>query len=146
MDRGNWRRAVRMGMVSSIKGKQGRRSLTRLHSLVALKVLLGLSLLSYSALRQAGMEEREAEDAVNDFGRPAVGESKEETASCRSRSEQSMKQDKSTPGVQQADNRVSVPRRGRLARVHLSGFSEIAYRRQDGGDRQEGEEVEAGRG
>ncbi|GFZ42864.1 hypothetical protein JCM24511_00582 [Saitozyma sp. JCM 24511] len=57
----------------------GELSLTRLHSLVALKVLLGLSLLSYSALRQAGMEEREAEDAVNDFGRPAVGESKEET-------------------------------------------------------------------
>jgi len=46
--------------------------------LVAVKILLGLGLLSYSALRQAGMEEREAEDAVNDFGRPGVGESKEE--------------------------------------------------------------------
>jgi hypothetical protein len=47
-------------------------------TLVALKIMLGLGLLSYSALRQAGMEEREAEDAVNDFGRPGVGESKEE--------------------------------------------------------------------
>jgi hypothetical protein len=47
-------------------------------SLVALKILLGLSLLSYSALRQAGMKEREDEDAVNDFGRSAVGERKEE--------------------------------------------------------------------
>lgn len=47
-------------------------------SLVALKILLGLSLLSYSALRQAGMKEREAEDSVNDFGRSAVGERKEE--------------------------------------------------------------------
>lgn len=47
-------------------------------TLVAVKIMLGLGLLSYSALRQAGMEEREAEDAVNDFGRPGVGESKEE--------------------------------------------------------------------
>ena len=51
------------------------------YSLVALKILLGLSLLSYSALRQAGMDAREAEDAVNDFGRTAVGESKEEAVS-----------------------------------------------------------------
>jgi hypothetical protein len=50
-------------------------------SLVALKILLGLSLLSYSALRQAGMEEREAEDQINDFGRSAVGERKEEAVS-----------------------------------------------------------------
>jgi len=50
-------------------------------SLVALKILLGLSLLSYSALRQAGMKEREAEDMVNDFGRSAVGERKEEAVS-----------------------------------------------------------------
>jgi hypothetical protein len=55
--------------------------LTHSDSLVALKVLLGLSLLSYSALRQAGMDEREAEDAVNDSGRSAVGESKEEAVS-----------------------------------------------------------------
>ncbi|KAK1920829.1 eukaryotic membrane protein family-domain-containing protein [Papiliotrema laurentii] len=48
--------------------------------LVALKILLGLSLLSFSAVRQAGMEEREREDKVNDFGRAPVGESKEETA------------------------------------------------------------------
>jgi hypothetical protein len=52
-------------------------------SLVALKILLGLSLLSYSALRQAGMKEREEEDAVNDFGRSAVGERKEEAVSSR---------------------------------------------------------------
>jgi hypothetical protein len=52
-------------------------------SLVALKILLGLSLLSYSALRQAGMKEREEEDAVNDFGRSAVGERKEEAVSFR---------------------------------------------------------------
>ncbi|WVW79706.1 hypothetical protein I302_101676 [Kwoniella bestiolae CBS 10118] len=47
--------------------------------LVFLKVILGLALLSFSAIRQEGMEAREAEDAVNDFGRSAVGESKEET-------------------------------------------------------------------
>ncbi|WRT65422.1 uncharacterized protein IL334_002365 [Kwoniella shivajii] len=47
--------------------------------LVFLKVILGLALLSFSAMRQEGMDAREAEDAVNDFGRSAVGESKEET-------------------------------------------------------------------
>ncbi|WVQ73897.1 hypothetical protein IAR50_003478 [Cryptococcus sp. DSM 104548] len=46
--------------------------------LVFLKIILGLSLLGYSAMRQEGMEEREEEDKVNDFGRSAVGESKEE--------------------------------------------------------------------
>ncbi|GMK54546.1 hypothetical protein CspeluHIS016_0111320 [Cutaneotrichosporon spelunceum] len=46
--------------------------------LVGLKILLGLGLLSFSTLRQAGMEEREAQDAVNDFGRGPVGISKEE--------------------------------------------------------------------
>lgn len=30
-------------------------------------------------MRQEGMDEREAEDSVNDYGRSAVGESKEET-------------------------------------------------------------------
>ena len=55
--------------------------MTCLYSLVALKILLGLSLLSYSALRQAGMADREAEDVVNDFGRAAVGERKEEAVS-----------------------------------------------------------------
>lgn len=50
---------------------------------MALKILLGLSLLSFAALRQAGMEQREEEDRINDFGRPAVGESKDETASLR---------------------------------------------------------------
>ncbi|WWC68948.1 uncharacterized protein I206_102884 [Kwoniella pini CBS 10737] len=47
--------------------------------LVFLKVILGLALLSFSATRQEGMDQREAEDKVNDFGRSAVGESKEET-------------------------------------------------------------------
>ncbi|KJE02403.1 hypothetical protein I311_03800 [Cryptococcus gattii NT-10] len=47
--------------------------------LVFLKIILGLSLLGFSAMRQEGMDEREAEDSVNDYGRSAVGESKEET-------------------------------------------------------------------
>lgn len=49
--------------------------------LVALKIMLGLGLLSFAAVRRNGMEEREREDEVNDFGRSAVGESKEETVS-----------------------------------------------------------------
>lgn len=71
-----------LGVVSRVIS----RSTTDFHtdrpvSLVALKILLGLCLLSYSALRQAGMAEREAEDTVNDFGRAAVGERKEEAVS-----------------------------------------------------------------
>lgn len=50
-------------------------------SLMFLKIILGLSLLGFSAMRQEGMDEREAEDSVNDYGRSAVGESKEETVS-----------------------------------------------------------------
>jgi len=49
--------------------------------LVVIKLLLGLGLLSFSAVRRAGMDEREREDEVNNFGRAAVGESKEETVS-----------------------------------------------------------------
>ncbi|KIR71521.1 hypothetical protein I310_04828 [Cryptococcus deuterogattii CA1014] len=56
--------------IGTLKGK---------NSLVFLKIILGLSLLGFSAMRQEGMDEREAEDSVNDYGRSAVGESKEET-------------------------------------------------------------------
>ncbi|KIR26047.1 hypothetical protein I309_05137 [Cryptococcus deuterogattii LA55] len=56
--------------IGTLKGK---------NSLVFLKIILGLSLLGFSATRQEGMDEREAEDSVNDYGRSAVGESKEET-------------------------------------------------------------------
>jgi len=49
--------------------------------LVIIKIMLGLALLSYSAVRRGGMEEREREDRVNDFGRAPIGESKEETVS-----------------------------------------------------------------
>ena len=54
-------------------------------SLVALKVLLGLLLLSYSTMRRAGMDAREARDVVNDFGREPVGQSAQETVSLVSR-------------------------------------------------------------
>jgi hypothetical protein len=77
MDSGYWDRPERLGMVSPPNVCLKEADI----SLVALKILLGLSLLSYSALRQAGMKEREAEDAVNDFGRSAVGERKEEAVS-----------------------------------------------------------------
>lgn len=47
--------------------------------LVVVKLLLGLGLLSFSAVRRAGMEQREREDEVNNFGRAPVGESQAET-------------------------------------------------------------------
>ncbi|KAF9071697.1 eukaryotic membrane protein family-domain-containing protein [Rhodocollybia butyracea] len=45
---------------------------------VVIKVIIGVNLISYATRRRAGMEAREAEDAVNDYGRDPVGEGKEE--------------------------------------------------------------------
>jgi len=45
---------------------------------VVIKVIMGVNLVSYATRRRAGMEAREAEDAVNDFGRDPIGEGKEE--------------------------------------------------------------------
>jgi len=47
-------------------------------SFVVIKIIVGINLLSYATRRRAGMEEREAADAVNDFGRNPIGEGKEE--------------------------------------------------------------------
>jgi hypothetical protein len=58
-------------------------TLPTLHSLssfVVIKVIIGVNLVSYAIRRQAGMEARKAEDAVNDFGRDPIGEGKEEQA------------------------------------------------------------------
>ncbi|KAK7057215.1 eukaryotic membrane protein family-domain-containing protein [Favolaschia claudopus] len=45
---------------------------------VVIKVIMGVNLISYATQRKAGMEAREAEDAVNDFGRDPIGEGREE--------------------------------------------------------------------
>ncbi|KAF8971129.1 eukaryotic membrane protein family-domain-containing protein [Flammula alnicola] len=45
---------------------------------VVIKIIIGVNLLSYATRRRAGMEEREAADVVNDFGRDPIGEGKEE--------------------------------------------------------------------
>jgi len=45
---------------------------------VVIKVIVGVNLVSYAIRRRVGMEEREAADAVNDFGRNPIGEGKEE--------------------------------------------------------------------
>ncbi|KAJ7072354.1 eukaryotic membrane protein family-domain-containing protein [Mycena amicta] len=45
---------------------------------VVVKVILGVNLVSYATRRKAGMEAREAEDSVNDFGRDPIGEGREE--------------------------------------------------------------------
>ncbi|KAH9956923.1 eukaryotic membrane protein family-domain-containing protein [Russula dissimulans] len=46
--------------------------------LVLIKVIMGVYLVSYATRRRAGMEAREAEDVVNDFGRDPIGEGQEE--------------------------------------------------------------------
>ena len=50
-------------------------------SLVLIKVIMGVSLVSYATRRRAGMEAREAADAINDFGRDPIGEGQEERVS-----------------------------------------------------------------
>ena len=47
-------------------------------SFVVIKIIIGVNLVGYATRRRAGMEEREAADAVNDFGRDPIGEGKEE--------------------------------------------------------------------
>jgi hypothetical protein len=49
-----------------------------LGSFVVIKVIMGVNLVSYATRRRAGMEAREQEDAVNDYGRDPIGEGKEE--------------------------------------------------------------------
>lgn len=50
-------------------------------SLVVIKVMIGVNLVSYAARRRAGMEAREEADKINDFGRDPIGEGKEERVS-----------------------------------------------------------------
>ncbi|KAF5393335.1 hypothetical protein D9757_000567 [Collybiopsis confluens] len=45
---------------------------------VVVKIIIGVNLISYATRRRAGMETREAEDSINDYGRYPVGEGKEE--------------------------------------------------------------------
>lgn len=45
---------------------------------VVIKTILGVNLITYATRRQAGMEERRAADAVNDFGRDPIGEGGDE--------------------------------------------------------------------
>ncbi|CAA7260584.1 unnamed protein product [Cyclocybe aegerita] len=45
---------------------------------VVVKIIMGVNLVSYATRRRAGMEEREAADVVNDFGRNPIGEGKDE--------------------------------------------------------------------
>ena len=47
-------------------------------SFVVIKIIVGVNLVSYAIRRRVGMEEREAADAVNNFGRDPIGEGKEE--------------------------------------------------------------------
>lgn len=47
-------------------------------SFLALKVLLGVNLISYAGIRRTGIEARAAADHVNDFGRDPIGEGMEE--------------------------------------------------------------------
>ena len=47
-------------------------------SFVVIKIIMGVRLLGYATKRRAGMEQRRAEDKINDFGRDPIGEGDEE--------------------------------------------------------------------
>lgn len=47
-------------------------------SCVLIKIIIGMNLISYAARRRIGMEAREDEDRINDFGRDPIGEGKDE--------------------------------------------------------------------
>lgn len=47
-------------------------------SLLALKSIMGLNLLAFAHGRQSGMDQREQEDRINDFGRKPIGDSLQE--------------------------------------------------------------------
>jgi hypothetical protein len=51
------------------------------YSLLALKSIMGLNLLAFAHGRQAGMDQREREDRINDFGRKPIGDSLQEQVS-----------------------------------------------------------------
>jgi hypothetical protein len=55
------------------------------YSLLALKSIMGLNLLAFAHSRQAGMDQREREDRINDFGRKPIGDSLQEQVSFDSR-------------------------------------------------------------
>lgn len=48
------------------------------HRFVVVKIIMGVNLVSYASRRRAGMEAREEEDKINDFGRDPIGEGQEE--------------------------------------------------------------------
>ena len=49
-------------------------------SVLVVKIMLGVHLLTYATRRRAEMEARAEADKVNDFGRDPIGEGKEEQA------------------------------------------------------------------
>ena len=67
-----------LGMVSGVRFGLSQSLLTHARSLLVIKIILGVRLLTYATQRRAGMEAREQADRVNDFGRDPIGEGKEE--------------------------------------------------------------------
>lgn len=68
-----------LGMVSTTKKRATARRVTLGYdSVLVIKIILGVRLLTYATCRRAGMEMREEADRVNDFGRDPIGEGKEE--------------------------------------------------------------------
>ncbi|CAK5281540.1 unnamed protein product [Mycena citricolor] len=83
---------------------------------VVVKVILGVNLISYATRRKTGMEAREAEDVINDFGRDPIGEGKEE---------QSYNRELKTLLDNKSDDASGKTKKGRVKLEDLTRFTMV---------------------
>jgi len=90
---------------------------------VVVKVIMGVNLVSYATKRKAGMEAREAEDTINDFGRDPIGEGREEQIYNRElKTLLDNKRDDAPPVAEIGERRPDVGK-GKKARVKLEDLT-----------------------
>jgi len=95
----------------------------RICSFVVVKVIMGVNLVSYATKRKAGMEAREAEDTINDFGRDPIGEGREEQIYNRElKTLLDNKRDDAPPVAEIGERRPDVGK-GKKARVKLEDLT-----------------------
>ncbi|KAK7472524.1 hypothetical protein VKT23_000639 [Stygiomarasmius scandens] len=87
---------------------------------VVIKIIIGINLISYATRRRAGMEAREAEDAINDFGRDPIGEGKDERIYNRElKNILDNKLDNVSPTAEIGENKPSATKEGKGGRKRV---------------------------
>ncbi|KAJ7647356.1 eukaryotic membrane protein family-domain-containing protein [Roridomyces roridus] len=89
---------------------------------VVVKVILGVNLVSFATKRQAGMEAREAADAINDFGRDPIGEGREEQIYNKELKTLLNQKDDDAPAVAEMGERTEKDK-GKKGRVKLQDLT-----------------------